>query len=172
MTISLLIKYVVGHCQGFVMIFNIDDMVKHGISHRYCDYWRWSTSEICHNGKQTLLICFPMFNSNMINTNWQILSNLSCLYAPVTLEPNQQRIHPNTYIRVDSGSFCSPSPNERKVGRDSGTFVEGFGSFWNVQNQPNTLKTTTECGPAKFHSGHIRALFGKYSGRKKRRKDE
>ena len=28
------------------------------------------------------------------------------------------------------------------------------------KNQPNTLKNTPECGPDKFHSGHIGEVFG------------
>ena len=67
-----------------------------------------------------------------------VLIMYSFTEAPVTPEPNQLRIHPNTRIRVDSGAFCSPSPNAL----------------------PNTLLNTPECGPDKFHSGHIREVFG------------
>ena len=35
--------------------------------------------------------------------------------ASVTPEPNQLRIHPTFRIRVDSGAFCSPSANGRKI---------------------------------------------------------
>ena len=61
---------------------------------------------------------------------------------------------------MDSGTFCSPSPNEQKFVRDFETFVEGFGLFCNVQNQPNTVINGPEYGPDKFHSGHIRDTFG------------
>ena len=88
----------------------------------------------------------------------------SYIKASVTPEPNKLRIHPNFRIRRDSGTFCSPSPNGRKIVRDSETFVEGFGLFLNIQNEPNTLKNGPEYGPDKFHSGHIRDGFGRIRG--------
>ena len=93
----------------------------------------------------------------MIPRCWIILFYLIITNVPTSrISCESTRIN----IQVDSGAFCSPSPNGRKVGRDSGTFVEGFESFWNVQNQLNILKTTPECDPDKFHSGHIREVLG------------
>ena len=61
---------------------------------------------------------------------------------------------------MDSGAFCSPSPNGRKVRRDSGTFMEGFGSFWNVQKPAEYTQKYSRMWPRQisfgFHSGSIR----------------
>ena len=95
-----------------------------------------------------------------MDRNFRFLKNYLRVKASITPEQNQLRINPNFRIRMDSGAFCSPTPNGRKFVRDSETFVEGFGLFRNVQNQSNTLKNGPEYGPDKFHSGHIRDTFG------------